>query len=76
MPSGQLAGVNACSSGDIRYWRAPLPTQGAALQPVGILVEPDRILLVSDPAGIYEFARPDKLPAPSKQSGEPEPASQ
>jgi hypothetical protein len=51
-------------------------TQGAALQPVGILVEPDRILLVSDPAGIYEFARPDKLPAPSKQSGEPEPASQ
>ena len=41
-------------------------TQGAALQPVGMLVEPDRILLVSDPAGIYEFARPDKLPAPSK----------
>jgi hypothetical protein len=41
-------------------------TQGAALQPVGMLVEPDRILLVSDPAGIYEFARPDKLAAPSK----------
>src|ERR1700691_3009116 len=41
-------------------------TQGAALQPVAMLVEPDRILLVSDPAGIYEFARPDKLPAPSK----------
>jgi hypothetical protein len=41
-------------------------TQGAALQPVGILVEPDRILLVSDPAGIYEFARPDKLPAPKQ----------
>jgi hypothetical protein len=41
-------------------------TQGAALQPVGMLVEPDRILLVSDPAGIYEFARPDKLPGPSK----------
>jgi hypothetical protein len=41
-------------------------TQGAALQPVGMLVEADRILLVSDPAGIYEFARPDKLPAPSK----------
>jgi len=51
-------------------------TQGAALQPVGMLVEPDRILLVSDPAGIYEFARPDKLPAPSKQSGKAEPASQ
>jgi hypothetical protein len=41
-----------------------------------MLVEPDRILLVSDPAGIYEFARPDKLPAPSKQSGKTEPASQ
>jgi hypothetical protein len=50
-------------------------TQGAALQPVGILVEPDRILLVSDPAGIYEFVRPDKLQTPSKQSLKPEPAS-
>ena len=49
--------------------------QGAALQPVGILVEPDRILLVSDPAGIYAFARPDKLQTPSKQSLKPEPAS-
>jgi hypothetical protein len=51
-------------------------TQGAALQPVGMLVESDRILLVSDPAGIYEFARPDKLPTPGKQSGKAEPASQ
>jgi len=51
-------------------------TQGAVLQPVGILVEPDRILLVSDPAGIYEFARPDKLQAPSRQSGKADPASQ
>jgi hypothetical protein len=50
-------------------------SQGAALQPVGILVEPDRILLVSDPAGIYEFARPDKQQAPSKQSGKPDPAT-
>jgi len=50
--------------------------QGAALQPVGILVEPDRILLVSDPAGIYAFARPDKPQTPSKQSPKPEPASQ
>ena len=49
--------------------------QGAALQPVGILVEPDRILLVSDPAGIYAFARPDKPQTPSKQSLKPEPAS-
>jgi len=50
-------------------------SQGAALQPVGILVEPDRILLVADPAGIYDFARPDKLQAPSRQSGKPEPAT-
>jgi hypothetical protein len=43
-------------------------TQGAALQPVGILVEPDRILLVADPAGIYEFARPDKAQPAAKQA--------
>jgi hypothetical protein len=47
-------------------------TQGAALQPVGILVEPDRILLVADPAGIYEFARPDKSQPTSKQALKPE----
>jgi hypothetical protein len=51
-------------------------TQGAALQPVGILVEPDRILLVSDPAGIYEFVRPDKQPSPGRVSPKAEPASQ
>jgi hypothetical protein len=47
-------------------------TQGAALQPVGILVEPDRILLVADPAGIYEFARPDKTQPTGKQALKPE----
>src|SRR5271156_2507118 len=46
--------------------------QGAALQPVGILVEPDRILLVGDPAGIYEFARPDKTQPAAKQALKPE----
>lgn len=51
-------------------------TQGAALQPVGILIEPERILLLSDPAGIYEFARPDKLPAPGKQPRAAAPSSQ
>src|SRR5277367_5913866 len=51
-------------------------TQGAALQPVGILIEPERILLLSDPAGIYEFARPDKLPAPGTQPRSAAPASQ
>jgi hypothetical protein len=47
-------------------------TQGAALQPVGILVEADRILLVADPAGIYEFARPDKSQPTGKQALKPE----
>jgi hypothetical protein len=46
--------------------------QGAALQPVGILVEPDRILLVADPAGIYDFARPDKIQPAAKQALKPE----
>lgn len=50
-------------------------TEGASLQPVGILVEPDRILLLSDPAGIYEFARPDKPQLPGKQPLKPQPAS-
>jgi hypothetical protein len=49
--------------------------EGASLQPVGILVEPDRILLLSDPAGIYEFARPDKPQLPGKQSLKLQPAS-
>jgi hypothetical protein len=39
---------------------------------VGILVEPDRILLVADPAGIYEFARPDKIQPVAKQTLKPE----
>src|SRR5271170_1157108 len=51
-------------------------TEGAALQPVGMLVEPDRILLVANPAGIYEFARPDKPQPAAKQALTPEsPAS-
>jgi hypothetical protein len=33
---------------------------GASISPVGIFVEPDRLILVSDPNGVYEFARPDK----------------
>jgi hypothetical protein len=36
--------------------------EGEELQPVAILVEPDRLLLAGDPAGIYEFARPDVKP--------------
>jgi hypothetical protein len=32
---------------------------GDGLSPVAILVEPSRLLLAADPAGIYEFSRPD-----------------
>ncbi len=35
-------------------------TAGASISPVGIFVEPDRLILVSDPNGVYAFARPDK----------------
>jgi hypothetical protein len=46
--------------------------QGAALQPVSILVEPDRLLLVADPAGIYEFARPDKSHSAGNEALKPQ----
>ena len=36
--------------------------EGARLEAVAILVEPHRLLLASDPLGIYEFSRPDKKP--------------
>lgn len=36
---------------------------GARLEPCVILVEPDRLLLGADPLGVFDFARPDKLPA-------------
>ncbi len=34
--------------------------EGARLEATAILVEPDRLLLGSDPLGIYDFPRPDK----------------
>ena len=34
--------------------------EGARLEAVAILVEPQRLLLAADPLGVYEFARPDK----------------
>ncbi|MGC1830808.1 MAG: hypothetical protein WA663_10425 [Candidatus Acidiferrales bacterium] len=40
-------------------------SDGAPLEPIAILVEPDRILLAADPYGIFDFARPDKLPSPA-----------
>ncbi len=35
--------------------------QGARLEANTILVEKDRLIIGSDPLGIYEFARPDKI---------------
>lgn len=35
-------------------------SDGASLKPASILVEADRILIASDPWGVYEFPRPDK----------------
>jgi len=45
-------------------------TGDTRIKPTAILVEPDRILIASDPWGIYEFSRPDKPsgvpPAPQR----------
>ncbi len=38
--------------------------EGERVEPVSILVEPDRLLLATDSLGIYDFARPD-LPLPA-----------
>jgi hypothetical protein len=35
--------------------------EGARVDTIAILVEPERLLLAADPLGIYDFARPDKL---------------
>jgi hypothetical protein len=42
-------------------FRTYLPS-GARLEASQILVEPDRLLIAADPQGIYEFAKPKKLP--------------
>lgn len=44
-------------------------TGGQTLKPTAILVEPTRLLIASDPWGIYEFPRPDKLGATPTPSG-------
>jgi SMP-30/Gluconolactonase/LRE-like region len=41
-----------------------LTPEGARLEAKTILIEKDRLLIGSDPLGIYEFARPDKKPKP------------
>lgn len=40
---------------------------GTAIKPAAVLVEPDRILIASDPWGVFEFARPDKAVSSPKQ---------
>jgi hypothetical protein len=45
----------------------PVISEGTSLKITSILVEPDRILIATDPWGIYEFPRPDRpsqSPAP------------
>ncbi len=39
-------------------------SDGAPLEPIAIVVEPERILLASGTLGIFDFARPDKLSLP------------
>lgn len=41
-----------------------LTPEGARLEASAILIEKDRLLIGSDPLGIYEFARPDKNTPP------------
>lgn len=41
---------------------------GESLHATALLVEPDRLLIASDPWGIYEFPRPDKPAAPQSKS--------
>jgi len=38
----------------------PVISDGTSLKITSILVEPDRILIASDPWGVYEFPRPDR----------------
>lgn len=46
--------------------------EGERVEPVSILVEPDRMLLATDSFGIFDFPRPDK-PAPAPSPSKPTP---
>jgi hypothetical protein len=47
----------------------PVISEGRSMKITSILVEPNRILVATDPWGIYEFARPDKRPqSPAPQN--------
>ncbi len=45
----------------VSSFRTYLP-RGGSFEPSQILVERDRLLIGADPQGIYEFAKPEKLP--------------
>jgi hypothetical protein len=51
---GNLAGYYCLSTAD----KGPV-------RPTAILVEPDRILIGTDPFGMFEYVRPDKPPTPT-----------
>ncbi len=55
---GQL--LHFDSEGNRRGTYRTFTPEGARLEAAAILVEPDRLLLASDPLGIYDFPRPDK----------------
>jgi hypothetical protein len=40
---------------------------GTSLKPTALLVEPDRLLIASDPWGVFQFARPDKVSSQPKK---------
>ena len=42
--------------------------EGARLEPRTILIEPNRLILVSDTLGVFEFDRPDKPQPPAKSA--------
>jgi hypothetical protein len=42
--------------------------EGARLEPRTILIEPNRLILVSDTLGVFEFSRPDKPQPPAKSA--------
>jgi hypothetical protein len=52
--------------GDRKIEYRSYTTSGARLEPRTIVIEPDRLILISDVVGAYEFARPDKAQTPAK----------
>jgi len=49
---------------ELAEYRVHTP-DGGRLNPNSLLIEPNRLLITSDPLGVFEFPRPDKTSAPS-----------